>query len=241
MMSLARALRRHPKHSVIPIIFLTETSEDACVLAERGAQDFMFNHIISDDLRGRLQLSARRGRLLRAMNGFLRTCSGESVRDPASGAFTALFFSEHGARLCLRAEQTGRPLSFAAISLSASFNDGKKGSPSKKSLHQVARLINRITRAEDVVARIANDTFMIAMPATIVKDAKTVGLRVEGVLGNTVFRQDKGDDLFSVQSNLTVFERPHGATIEDVAVSAIKKLRTSEKTKRAVPQTQSPQ
>ena len=225
MMSLLRALRRHPKHSVIPIICVARDADAAAALAVRGAQDFIIDDFIGDDMRSRIQLVARRGRLMRAMRGFLKACNGEGIRDAASGAFTSAFLTEHGAKLCARADQTRRPLSLTGVSLVAEYNDGTTGTPGVQALHKAAGVINRITRAEDVVVRITSDSFLVAMPSTIAEDAKKIALRIEGVLENTVFRDDKHDALFSISAISTTFERAPNMCIEEIVAQAVKDLR----------------
>ena len=116
LMSLARSLRRHPKHANMPIIFPMNDPDEAADYAMRGASDFMLTGHIPSDLGPKAQISARRARLLKSMRKFLQACEGDGVRDQGSGAFTSTFLAEHGARLCARADQNGRAMASWSIS-----------------------------------------------------------------------------------------------------------------------------
>lgn len=218
--SVTRTMRRHPKYADLPIIHVAENETKLKLLALRGANDFMLRRHLANDLAPRLQIAARRARLLRAMRTFLRACNGDNVRDPASGAFTSVFLAEHGARLCARADQTGRPFSIALIRLFAA--PSKERAPGRKALHQAARLINRVTRAEDLTARIGPDTFIVLCPATQAEDARRMALRIEGVLSNTVFHSANEEALYAVNVETAVCARAPGAAIEEAVADVIK-------------------
>lgn len=223
MMSLVRALRRHPKHGDIPILCVSDEADFSALLAARGGQDFIHERFIGEDIRARLQLVVRRGRLMRSMRTFLKACVGDGVKDNASRAFTSAFLNEHGARLCMRADQTGRPLGIAAIRMQP-LSDHSSNLPGDAALQKAASLLTRITRAEDFVARISADTFMIAMPATAQSDAQNVAKRIVGVVENTVFRDEEAGTLFSAHVTSTAFERPASLIIEEVVAHAVKQL-----------------
>ncbi len=233
LMSLARSLRRHPKHASMPIIFPLGDPDAAADYARRGAADFMMNAHVAADLAAKTQVAARRARLLKSMRGFLNACEGDGVRDPGSGAFTATFLSEHGARLCARADQSGRRMALIALKIEMDAREAAGGEPGRRALHQAARLINRVTRAEDVVARVGTDIFMVLAPATTEEDARKAALRIQGVLENTVFRSNDEKLLYGVSIETAACARPEGVCVEESVALALTALReqptTSEK------------
>jgi two-component system cell cycle response regulator len=147
------------------------------------------------------------------------------VRDPSSGAFTATFLAEHGARICARSDQTNRPLALVALRIETESKDHGEPEPGKRALHQAARLINRVTRAEDIIARIASDIFLVLMPATTEKNAEIAALRIRGVLENTVFRSANDDLLYGIHVGLAACARPEGYCIEESVALALAVLR----------------
>lgn len=225
LMSLARSLRRHPKHASMPIIFPLGDPDDAADYARRGAADFMLNGHVAADLAAKTQVAARRARLLKSMRRFLNACEGDGVRDPGSGAFTATFLSEHGARLCARADQSGRAMSLIALKIEMDAREIGGAEPGRRALHQAARLINRVTRAEDVVARVGTDIFMALAPATTEHDAGRAALRIQGVLENTVFRSSDEKLLYGVHIETAARQRPEGLCIEESVALALTALR----------------
>lgn len=237
LFSLTRAMHRNKTIAGVPIIHIADKKAELPVLAKRGANEFMLHQHVSDDLGARIQLAARRYRLLRSMRVFLKACNGEGVRDNASGAFTSAFLAEHGARLCARADQTDRPLCATLVHLSP--NHEYESAPGRKVLHQAARLMKRVTRAEDVTARIGPDTFLILSPATIESDARALALRIDGVLSNTVFRGGNDQTLYSVKVSTAICMRRPGEAIEEVVANAIKARRNAQSA--TPPRRQSPQ
>lgn len=225
LMSLARSLRRHPKHASMPVLFPL-TDPDLCEnYAKRGASEFIFTDHIQADLGPKIQIAARRARLLKSMRRFLGACEGDGVRDPGSGAFTATFLTEHGARLCSRADQSGRSMAMIPLRIDMEARDGSESEPGRRALHQAARLINRVTRAEDVVARVGVDTFIVLAPATTEENAAKAALRIRGVLENTVFRSNDDKLLYGVSIEAAACARPEGLCIEESIALALAVLR----------------
>ncbi len=217
--ALTKALRRHSRHAAMAVIQVADNMDALGVYAKQGARDFILKQDIIAELGPRAQLAARRVRLARSMAAFLRSCAGEGVRDPASGVFTTTFLAEHGARLCARADQTGRPLSMTLVEL------GGAKEFSRHALHQAARLIARVSRAEDIAARIAPNKFIVAYPATTLDDAVIAGKRIEGVLTNTAFRDKESARPFALTAKTLSAERVAGASIEETIATLLKTAR----------------
>ncbi len=218
--SVTRAMRRNKKFAGIPIIHIAATPDDLPVLAKNGASEFLLQDHIADDLGVKIQVTAQRYRLLRSMRSFLRTCTGIGIRDKTSGAFTTSFLARHGARLCVRADQSNRPLSAALIQLSVDSDVDTQ--PGRIIMHQAARLVNRITRAEDLTARVGPDTFVVLCPATTTQDVQSLALRIDGVISNTAFRDGQSNGLHSVTTVTAVTTRQPDTAIEELIAALIK-------------------
>ena len=225
LLSLARALRRHPKHAGMPIIFPVGDPDHASDFVKRGASDFIYSNHIGADLAMKVQITARRARLLRTMRRFLQACAGDGIRDSASGAFTASFLAEHGARLCARSDQTNKPLALIALKIEAVSKEHGEPEPGRRALHQASRLINRLTRAEDAAARIAPDTFAVLAPATTEQNATRAAMRIKGVLENTVFRSVNDKLLYGAQVTAITCAHRKGYCIEESVALALTALR----------------
>jgi GGDEF domain-containing protein len=142
------------------------------------------------------------------------------VRDPASGVFTPAFLTQHGARLAGRADQTGRPLSLVLIRLSD--DAGEKNRASRNSLRQAARVLGKITRAEDMASRIAPGVFAVLCPATTIDDAERIALRIEGVLSNTAFQRENEHGAAALNVNTIAVARQHGEAIGETVAAGLR-------------------
>ena len=98
---------------------------------------------------------------------------------------------------------------------------------SARLLVDAARLVNRVTRAEDCIGRLSNDTFVALMSATSAPDALAAARRIEGVIANTMFRSRTGDTPFAVAAATAVVERAPGAGLEEMVAAALAKLSTA--------------
>ncbi|WDI31083.1 diguanylate cyclase [Hyphococcus flavus] len=231
LMSLAKALRRHPKHNALPVIYPLLDVDYAEDFVPRGASDFILMRHIASDLLPKCQTAARRARLLKTMRRFLNACTGQSIRDESSGAFTSLFLSEHGARICGRADQSGRPLALIAIKINASALDNNESPFSRSAQHQATKIINRVTRAEDTTARIAPDSFLVLAPATTEHDARQTALRIRGVMENTAFKGERDKLHYGVKVDIAAVARPAGHCIEECVALALKGLQEAQSIK----------
>ncbi len=220
MLAFIRTLRRHPKHAHLAIIQIAEHPADLANYARKGARDFALAQQISVELASKAQLASRRARLMRSMRRFLNSCKGEGIRDASSGAFTSLFLTEHANRVCARADQTGRALSLTLASLS----DPHGQASTTQTLNHAARLINRVTRAEDMVARISRKKFIILSPATNVEDATKIGLRISGVLSNTAFRNERTQKPYAIDVVTKSYSRTRGMCIEECVAAGLKAM-----------------
>lgn len=236
--ALIRALRRHPKLGRTALLTIGETADDLASAARKcGGGEFVLRAHITETLGQRVSLIARRARLTHAMRGFLRACSGEGVRDSASGVFTPTFLGQHGARIAARADQAGRSLSIILTRLTDDSKSRREND--RRALRQGARLLGRITRAEDMVARIAPGIFAIVCPATTLTDARHIALRIDGVLSNTAFRRSDDGAPLSLKIDVAVAAHQHGAAISETIAAGLRKLPTSETTTQ--PRRRSPQ
>jgi len=216
--SISSTIRRDRRFAGLPVIHIAEDVSDLSAATKLGANDMMLRAHAADDLGVKIQVAARRYRLLRSMRRFLRACDGAGVCDPVSDAFSALFLGEHGARLCVRADQTGRPSATALITL----RPAEEVALGRNALGKAAGLIKRSTRAEDVTARVGPDSFVTCLPATIAEDAVDIARRIDGVLSGAAYHSDNNKMPFAVTVETSVRQRERGQAIEEVIAHLIK-------------------
>ncbi|MGE0409627.1 MAG: GGDEF domain-containing protein [Amphiplicatus sp.] len=225
LIGLARSMRRHRKFCDLPVILVGADERARARMARNwGAETLCADHL-SDDLPGRIIAATRRARLIAAMRRFLSACAGEGVRDRLSGAFTPQFFHQHAERLFARAEHTGRPISLVGLRLLSLAPEGAEGGA--RLLTEAARLVNRVTRAEDCVGRLTGDTFVALMSATTPQDATRAARRIEGTIANTMFRARGSQKLFAVAAATAAVERLSGVCVEEAIAAVLLKLNSA--------------
>jgi GGDEF domain-containing protein len=225
LLGLARTMRRHYRFQDMPIIVVHETATSIDFNVAPNAEFIDARHL-SADLPARLVVLARRARLLAAMRRFLRACAGDGVKDRLSGAFTPAFFGQHAMRAFARAAATRRPISLIGVRLAPvtrDFADVAGG----QTLNEAARLINRVTRAEDFAGRLTSDTFIVLANATVGSDAGIAARRIEGVIANTMFRSRVGRNLYAVAAASAAVERSVDQPLEETLAEALARLHSA--------------
>lgn len=223
LVGLAKSMRRHRRFQDMPVMMCAAPGALRERLAGAYGADFMPTEHLKDDLGARLATITRRARLIAAMRRFLTACAGDGVRDKLSGAFTPQFFAQHTDRVFARSDQTGRRPSLIGLRL-APLAGTDTEAPASRTLTEAARMINRVTRAEDLVGRLTSDTFLIMLSATRGTDALAAARRIEGVIANTMFRSRCQRHLYAVAAATTAVERPEGQRLEETIASVLGRL-----------------
>lgn len=225
LLSLARAMRRHRRLQEISMIVVAGDPAPLRAGLPSDSEALSCAHA-PHDLGARILTLTRRARLLTAMRRFLSACAGDGVRDRVSGAFTPGFFGQHAERIYARAAQTGRPASLIGVRLAASEPDDPDIGGVRTST-EAARLIKRLTRAEDCVGRISSDAFLVLQSATPEADAERAARRIAGVIANTMFRSRGGKKLFSVAAATAAIERRGGERLEETVSAVLAQLKAA--------------
>lgn len=220
--ALARTLRLRRRWQDMPIVVVApqsvlEAGDWACGFAA----DILASNRLGDDLGARVLSVSRRARLAAAMRRFLTACAGDGVRDRLSGAFAPAFFSAHAERVLARADVAGRPASLVGVKLFAKGTDELPASA--QMLTQAAKLVKRVSRAEDFLARLTHDTFVALAPATTGDDAASIARRIEGVVAHAMFQSDSGRP-FAVAAAATAVQRQRGARLDETLAAVLAQL-----------------
>lgn len=226
LLGLARTMRRHRRLQDVPVVVVNAEAPGALSFEPPTNAELLHAAHLDADLPARLVLLTRRARLMAAMRKFLTHCAGEGVRDRISGAFTPAFFGQHAERVFARADHTLRTVSLVGVRLAAVAKEDQDIG-GVRVLTEAAHLINRVTRAEDCVGRIASDTFVVLMNATPCAEAEGAARRIEGVIANTMFRARGGKKLFAVAGATTAVEREAGLHVEETLAAVLGRLKAA--------------
>lgn len=221
LIALARALRRHREHRRLPVIIVSDDEDLLDKRAARDGLDVMAANRVADDLYRRLESTTRRASMAAGMRAFLRSAEGNGG---AALAAHPRLFAQHAVRALRRADETGRPVSFLALSL-ASKSSGPAAPAPSVALDEALRTAARLVRAEDMIARLSNTTLIFMMRGVRQSDADRVARRLEGVIAGTQPRAtlDHSDVCAAA------VERGANAEIERAVAALIAELRQRRK------------
>ncbi len=90
----------------------------------------------------------------------------QSIRDPLSGLFNRRYLEESGARELSRCARRGLPLSLLMIDIDhfKAFNDAHGHAGGDAVLAQFGKLLQSMTRGEDIACRIGGEEFTLILP-----------------------------------------------------------------------------
>lgn len=218
LIALARALRRHRDHRRLSVFLTSEDDEllDRC--ASRDGFDSILAAHLATDLAQRLDIAARRARMATTMREFLRSAEGcGASKDGAAGA---RFFAHHAVRAFRRADESGTPVSLAALSLEPRNAEGS-AEAAAAALNDALRTATRLVRAEDLISRLTPTTLVFILRGARSVEASRVADRLQGVIGGTLLRST----LQVTSVTATAIERKPGEDIETLVASLIRTLR----------------
>ncbi len=154
-----------------------------------GADDLMTDGFDATELALRLKVLSRRKRIGEKMRATVRTGLQAAVVDPLTGLHNRRYAMPHLARIADHARTTGRPFAVMVADLDhfKRINDVYGHASGDTVLSEVARRLRSTMRAEDLVARIGGEEFMIVMPGTTRAEAQLAAIRICNGISQTAF------------------------------------------------------
>jgi diguanylate cyclase (GGDEF)-like protein len=190
VLSLCYQLRKNARLFHLPVLLLADTAllEEPVDAYAQGANLVVPISIAPKDLAAEVAAQLQRQRRRRTLRDRLMAIP-PSLLDPATGLVTESFMMTHLATLTEAHGPRRRPLSmvvFTIRNLDAAI--AEHGAEKAAQLHsEVARWIQRLVRAEDTAAHLANGEFAVVLPNTDDSDARALMYRVDDVLSHTQF------------------------------------------------------
>ena len=114
--------------------------------------------------------------------------------DAPTGLFTRPLFASHLGRMANAARERNRPLSVCVLRISDTedVRKARAGGWLDRAAPQLGSMISRLVRVEDTAARLGQEVYALALPATPPHAARTAAERIAAVIGCTAF--DAGPD-----------------------------------------------
>ena len=93
-----------------------------------------------------------------------------------------------------------------------------------RAVPQIGSMVSRLVRVEDTAARLGPEVFALALPSTVLANARLAGERIAAVIGCTAFEAGDGNPPFVVEFDLGVAAVPSaetaGRALEEAAAHA---------------------
>ena len=209
-LSIAAGMRRNTRLFHIPaVLYLRESAEiNLGELYNRGLADVAAADTSEEETAERILALASTYRRHQAIRKALENARGSGLMDSSTGLFTRELFATHLARIVQGARRRRRPLSVAILRVPAAprLAEVREGGWLDRAMPQIGAMVSRLVRAEDTAARLAPETFALALPATRGSQAKLAAERIAAVIGCTAFDAGPERSPFVVEFDVGVAE-----------------------------------
>ena len=191
---------------------LSESSETEL----HAADDVLMRPLGGRDLRARLRALVLQHRYRSEMTGAYANSRHPSITDGLTGLYSFGFLHTHLARQIAEAERAGKPLTVCLFDIKdlKSINQVQGYAAGDALLRQVAGVVGRLVRGEDLAARYGADRFCVVLPDTDAEYAETVLQRILSVISNTEFAIRDGADAVHLVMKSALAQRNRGETAE---------------------------
>lgn len=228
-LSIAAGMRRNTRLFHIPtVLYLKESSEISLGdLYNRGLADVAAADTSEEETAARIVALAHTYRRHQSIRRALENARGSGLMDSSTGLFTRELFATHLARIVQGARRRHRPLSVAILRVPASprLAEAREGGWVDRAMPQIGAMVSRLVRAEDTAARLAPETFALALPSTRGPQGRLAAERIAAVIGCTAFDAGPDKTPFVVEFDVGVAELQPGDEPADLVERASQALK----------------
>ena len=215
-LSIAAGLRRNTRLYHTPaLLYLRKDSYVTTSEAfHRGLSDVASPETPESETARRIVELARSYRRQMAVRVALEQARGSGLMDPATGLFTRDMFAAHLARLAQASKVRNRALSVCVLKVAdrPETQAARVGGWLDRAVPQIGSMVSRLVRVEDTAARLGPEVFALALPSTVLANARLAGERIAAVIGCTAFEAGDGNPPFVVEFDLGVAAVPSAET-----------------------------
>ena len=230
-LSISAGMRRNTRLYHVPaLLYLKQGSQVTHAEAfGKGVSDVASPETPAVETAKRVMELARAFRRQNAIRTALERAKTSGLMDAATGLFTRDLFAAHLARLAHAARARRRPLSICVLKVAErpELQPIRKGGWLDRAIPQIGSMVARLVRAEDTAARLGQEVFGLALPATSASQAITAGERIAAVIACTAFDAGDGKPPFVVEFDIGVAqvdpEENAARTLERAAAKALQR------------------
>jgi len=210
----------------LPVLMLAERRElTSCQhIYEAGVTDTISKPYSSDELKLRVNLLVRESRFRESLKKIYSQAKHLATSDSLTGLYSRGFLLEHVSSMVTDANRTSQSFSLAGLSIAniEALNSELGYAAGDRIIRQVGEVIGLLIRGEDLASRYAGSKFIVALPDTLVEQAKYAIQRINGVIAHTEFAVEGHHAPVKVMLTTTLAGFQHG----DTAGSLIGRTRT---------------
>lgn len=157
-----------------------------------------------------------------------------AIKDGLTGVYNYRYFIEQLEEEILRASRYERPVSLimADVDFFKSINDTYGHLCGDEVLRGIAQLLDSQTREIDLVARYGGEEFVIVLPETDYSEAFQVAIKLQEIMADTSFPDEKGKNPIRVTISLGVASYPSTALSKEELLKQADNLLYEAKTYR---------
>lgn len=227
-LSIAAGMRRNTRlfHTPALLYMRHESYITASEAYHRGISDVASPETPEVETAGRVIELARSYRRQSGLRKALERARTTGLMDPATGLFTRDLFASHLVRLAQASRVRNRPLSVCVLRVAdkGEVREARAAGWLDKAIPQIGSMIGRLVRVEDTAARLGQEVFALALPATPQASGRAAGERIAAVIGCTAFEAGEGRSPFVVEFDIGVAEvsapETAGKALEEAAARA---------------------
>lgn len=195
-LSIASGMKRNTRLYHIPLMLYLRGKNEISLseLFNRGFADVASADTPEIETAERILALAGAHRRHLTIRKALDSVRSLELMDPSTGLFTPELFAAHLGRVAEASRARKRPLSVCVLRVRE--NDAvawaRQGGWLDRAMPQIGAMVSRLVRVEDTPARLAQEVFALALPATQGEAARLAAERIAAVIGCTAF--DAGPD-----------------------------------------------
>lgn len=194
-LTIAHTMQRNPRLFHVPTLFLIDDGAftDRREAFEAGARDLIDIAAPSEDISNRIIELANYHRLHDGLKSEFTGIGGATYCDAETGIFNAKFLTRHLPRVVDACRRNAQPLTVLALKLLPRSHDHVDKVDLENAYSKAIKIIGNLVRMQDIVARVEDDTLLIAFPEETRSAIETVLERMSGLIECAAFETRKED------------------------------------------------
>jgi len=203
-LTISETMRRNASLYHVPTLFLvnSETFTDHELAYQKGARDIISTNAPTEEISGRILELANYHRIHNQLKDEFASIDTTCL-DDTSQVFTEAFFRAHLNRVSESLKTNQNPLTLIAIRAFPTAHFVIAEDKISAAMGQIGQMIKNLVRMQDITARLADDTYVIAFPEQDIEAVDVVVGRIKAIVDCSAFESgdsEKGAFTLSLQT-----------------------------------------